>query len=79
LNYNSQKKYEQVYFDNRTTSCIFNLKIQKDNKGRYFFNKRRPENDPSTNLNPEGVAKSFSVANPYKKGKIMHFYKINGR
>jgi hypothetical protein len=30
-------------------------------------------------MNPENVAKSFSVANPYKTDKILNFYKINGR
>lgn len=79
LYYNSQKKYEEVYFDNKTTSCIFNLKKQNDMKQRYFFVPKREEDKPATDLNPEHVAKSFSVANPYKTSKILHFYKVNGR
>lgn len=79
LNYNSEKKYQEVYFDNRTTSCIFELKKQKDNKGRYFFISQRPENLPSTDLEPEKVAKSFSVATPFKPNKILNFYRVNGR
>lgn len=30
-------------------------------------------------MKPENVAKSFSVANPYKTDKILNFYRINGR
>lgn len=79
LYYNSQKKYEEVYFDNRINSCIFDLKKQNDQKGRYFFVSQRSENLPSTDMKPESVAKSFSVATPFKSNKIQHFYKINGR
>lgn len=79
LYYNSQTKYEQICFDNKTTSCIFNLKKQNDQKQRYFFIPKREEDKPSTDLNPEHVGKSFSVANPYKTAKILHFYKVNGR
>jgi hypothetical protein len=55
------------------------LRKQNDQKQRYFFVPQREENLPSTDLNPESVARSFSVANPYKTGKILNFYKINGR
>lgn len=30
-------------------------------------------------MKPENVAKSFSVATPFKTNKILHFYKTNGR
>jgi hypothetical protein len=79
LYYDSQRKYEEVYFDSKNTSCTFNLRKQNDQKQRYFFVPQREENLPSTDLNPESVARSFSLANPYKTGKILNFYKINGR
>jgi len=34
---------------------------------------------PTTDMKPENVAKSLSVASHFKPGKIQHFYKINGR
>jgi len=77
--YNSQEAYEKLYFDRKTTSCLFSLKKQNDEKSRYFFIPQREENLPATEMKPENVAKSFSVATPFKSNKIMHFYKINGR
>jgi len=79
LYYDSQNKYEEVYFDQRVNSCIFDLKKQNDQKKRYFFIPQREENKAAIDLKPENVAKSFSVANPYKTNKILNFYRINGR
>ena len=58
---------------------MFNLKKQNDRKGRYFFIPQREENVAATDMKPENVAKSFSVATHFKKNKILHFYKTNGR
>lgn len=55
------------------------MRKQKDKKNRYFFIPQRPENLPSTDIKPENVAKSLSVATHFKPNKILNFYRINGR
>ena len=81
----TQKLYEEYYYKKTTNSTKVNYKAEKKLKSdRVFYIDKRPENKPSTDLDPKKVDDGKKIASNYSgnninKSSIDGFYFNSGK